>query len=141
MSPFEECCSRKPLESTDQPKRLGAARRDLETWQEMISLAKVLSKKEEGEEETHAWHGALCCHSSPVLHQFWEGSGNGPCQSRHVSHARLWVTTTHQCSAHITPHRPCMLRNIQLILEHNLVSFYEIKRCQLQGCILLPFVT
>lgn len=121
-------------------KKLGADRHDLETWQEIILLAKLLSKKEGGEEQTHASPAALCCYSSPVPHHsFGEDSGNGPCHSRHGSRARLWVTAAHQCSAQ--PHRAwCMLRNIQLMLEHNLLNFYEIKRCQLQGCILLPFV-
>lgn len=32
------------------PKRLGADRRDLETWQEMTLLIKLLSKKEETED-------------------------------------------------------------------------------------------
>lgn len=70
------------------PKRFGADRHDFETWQEMILLAK-LSFENEDREETLAWHDALCCYSSPVLHhRSGECSGN-ECQSRRVSSARL----------------------------------------------------
>lgn len=76
------------------PKRFGADRHDFETWQEIILLAKLSPEKEDGVEETLAWHDELCCYSSPVLHHhFGECSGN-ECQSRRVSSARLWVTTT-----------------------------------------------